>query len=282
MKALLEAGVHFGHQTRRWNPKMAKYIFGSRNKIHIVDLQKTVKELKKAYKYVRDSIAEGKEILFVGTKKQAAEPIREEARRCSAFFVCERWLGGTLTNFETIKKSIARLNELNRMKADGVFKATSKKEASKLEKERLKMEKSLEGIKDMDKLPGLIFVIDPNEEATAVAEARKLKIPVVAVCDTNCDPDQIDHPIPGNDDAIRAVRLFCQTMADAVIEGNQISGKNSEPQEVLDAKITGAPADEVDKNIEFGKEEENPEKKSDAENNNKENESEVKVDEPVN
>jgi len=225
MKALLEAGVHFGHQTRRWNPKMAKFIFGTRNKIHIVDLQKTVKELKKAYKVVRDSIIEGKTILFVGTKKQAQTPLKEEATRCGAFFVCDRWLGGTLKNFETIKKSIARLNELNKMKDDGLFALLSKKEQSQKERERLKLFKSLEGIKDMKQPPGLMFIVDPSEEATAVQEARKLKIPVVAICDTNCDPDIIDYPIPGNDDAIRAVKLFCSIIADAVLEGKGLVNK---------------------------------------------------------
>ncbi|MHB9154055.1 MAG: 30S ribosomal protein S2 [Endomicrobiales bacterium] len=225
MKALLEAGVHFGHQTRRWNPKMAKYIFGTRNKIHIVDLQKTVKELKKAYKFVRDSVGEKKSILFVGTKKQAQLPVKEEAQRCGAFYISDRWLGGTLTNFETIKKSINRLNELNRMKTEGLFKILSKKEASQREKERARLEKSLEGIKDMKTLPGLLFIIDPSEESTAVAEGRKLEIPVVAVCDTNCDPDAVDYPIPGNDDAIRAVKLFCSIMADAVLEGKGLANK---------------------------------------------------------
>ncbi|MCX5778351.1 MAG: 30S ribosomal protein S2 [Elusimicrobia bacterium] len=227
MKALLEAGVHFGHQTRRWNPKMAKFIFGTRNKIHIVDLQKTVKELKKSYKFVRDSVCEGKSVLFVGTKKQAQTPIKEEALRCGAFFVSDRWLGGTLTNFDTLKRSIARLKELTRMKTEGVFDILSKKESSKLEKERFRMEKSLEGIKDMKKLPDLLFIIDPSEETTAVAEARKLKIPIVAICDTNCDPDIISHPIPGNDDAIRAVKLFCSIMGDAVLEGKGMSEKQA-------------------------------------------------------
>ncbi|MCK9582079.1 MAG: 30S ribosomal protein S2 [Endomicrobiales bacterium] len=228
MKALLEAGVHFGHQTRRWNPKMAKYIFGTRNKIHIIDLQKTVKELKKAYKYVRDAVSEKKEILFVGTKKQAQIPLKEEAVRCGAFFVCDRWLGGTLTNFETLKKSIGRLNQLDRMKADGIFAVLSKKELSKLEKERAKLHKSLEGIKDMKSLPGLVFIIDPVEEHTAIAEARKLGIPIVAVCDTNCNPDDIDHPVPGNDDAIRAVKLFCSIVADAVLEGKDMVAKTTD------------------------------------------------------
>jgi small subunit ribosomal protein S2 len=228
MKALLEAGVHFGHQTRRWNPKMAKYIFGTRNKIHIVDLQKTVKELKKTYKYVRDSVAEGKTILFIGTKKQAQTPLREEATRCGAFFVNERWLGGTLTNFETIKKSIARLQQLDKMKADGLFDVLSKKEASQRTKERTRLVKFLDGIKDMKEIPGLVFIVDPSEERTAVQEARKLGVPVVAICDTNCDPDEIDYPIPGNDDAIRAVKLFCSIMADAVLEGKGLLNKQEE------------------------------------------------------
>lgn len=225
MKALLEAGVHFGHQTRRWNPKMAKYIFGTRNKIHIIDLQKTLKELKKNYKVVRDYVAEGREIIFVGTKKQAQVPVKEEALRCGAFFVAERWLGGTLTNFETLKKSIARYKEIEKMKEDGVFKVLSKKEQSQIEKERVKLEKSLEGLKNMTKLPGLMFVIDPHEESTAISEARKLGIPIVAVCDTNCDPDLVEYPIPGNDDAIRAVKLFCSIIADAVLEGKGVVEK---------------------------------------------------------
>jgi len=256
MKALLEAGVHFGHQTRRWNPKMAKYIFGSRNKIHIVDLQKTVKELKKAYKFVRDSVAEGKTILFVGTKKQAQIPVREEALRCGAFFICDRWLGGTLTNFETIKKSIARLNEIDRMKSDGVFKVLSKKESSRLDKERMRMEKSLEGIKQMKNLPGLIFLVDPSEEGTAVAEARKLKIPVTAICDTNCNPDLVDYPIPGNDDAIRAVKLFCTIIADAVMEGRGLLSKQEDKAVVSEtgtvpSEAAGVAEPDVNKPIEL-------------------------------
>jgi small subunit ribosomal protein S2 len=225
MKALLEAGVHFGHQTRRWNPKMAKYIFGTRNKIHIIDLQKTLKELKKNYKIIRDFVAEGKEMIFVGTKKQAQLPIKEEALRCGAYFVAERWLGGTLTNFETLKKSIARYKEINKMKDSGVFTLLSKKEQSQIERERIKLEKSLEGLKNMSSLPGLMFVVDSHEEATAVLEAKKLNIPVVAICDTNCDPDLIDYPIPGNDDAIRAVKLFCSVIADAVLEGKGVVEK---------------------------------------------------------
>lgn len=245
MKALLEAGVHFGHQTRRWNPKMAKYIFGTRNKIHIVDLQKTVKELKRSYKYVRDAVAEGNKVLFVGTKKQAQTPIRDEALRCGAFFVSERWLGGTLTNFETLKRSIGRLKELTRMKDEGVFAILSKKESSKLDKERARMEKSLEGIKDMSKLPDLIFIIDPSEETTAVAEARKLNIPIVAICDTNCDPDLITYPIPGNDDAIRAVKLFCSIMGDAVLEGKAMGEKQAVAAAAAAAASSDLPAVDI-------------------------------------
>src|ERR1700687_1802466 len=198
MKALLEAGVHFGHQTRRWNPKMAKYIFGSRSNIHIIDLQKTAKELKKAYKFIRDMAASNRPVLFVGTKKHAQEAISTEALRCGAFFVRERWLGGTLTNFDTIKRSIGRLNELDKMKSDGLFRVMSKKEVSRLEKERLRLTKTLSGFKGMERLPGCLFVIDPVQEHTAVLEARRMEMPVVAVCDTNCDPDLIDYPVPGN------------------------------------------------------------------------------------
>jgi small subunit ribosomal protein S2 len=225
MKALLEAGAHFGHQTRRWNPKMAKFIFGTRNKIHIIDLQKTLKELKKTYKVIRDFVAEGREVIFVGTKRQAQLTVKEEALRCGAYFVAEKWLGGTLTNFETLKKSIARYSEIEKMKEDGVFKVLSKKEQSQIERERLKLEKSLEGLKNMSTLPSLMFVVDSHEEVTAVLEARRLNIPVVAICDTNCDPDLIDYPIPGNDDAIRAVRLICSIVADAVLEGKGITEK---------------------------------------------------------
>lgn len=228
MKTLLEAGVHFGHQTRRWNPKMSKFIFGKRNKIHIIDLQKTLKELKKNYKLIRDYISEGKEIIFVGTKKQAQNSVKEEALRCGACFVSERWLGGTLTNFETLKKSIMRYSEIENMKKDGVFKFLSKKEQSQIEKERIRLEKSLEGLKKMSNLPDIMFVIDSHEETTAVLEARKLNIPIVAICDTNCDPDLVDYPIPGNDDAIRAVKLFCSTVADAVLEGKNLAKKNED------------------------------------------------------
>jgi small subunit ribosomal protein S2 len=229
MKALLEAGVHFGHQTRRWNPKMAKYIFGSRSNIHIIDLQKTAKELKKAYKFIRDMASQGRPILFVGTKKQAQDAIVSESQRCGAFFVSERWLGGTLTNFETIRRSIGRLNELDKMKADGLFRVMSKKEVSRLEKERLRLTKTLSGFKGMSGLPGCLFVIDPVQENTAILEARRMEIPVVAVCDTNCDPDLIDYPIPGNDDAIRSVKLFCTLVADAILEGKAEAEKAATP-----------------------------------------------------
>ncbi|MCL2390794.1 MAG: 30S ribosomal protein S2, partial [Endomicrobia bacterium] len=198
---------------------------------------KTLKELKKNYKVVRDFVSEGREIIFVGTKKQAQQPVKEEALRCGAFFVSERWLGGTLTNFETLKKSIARFREIEKMKEEGVFRLLSKKEQSQIEKERLRLVKSLEGLKEMSKLPGVMFVVDPHEEATAVSEARKLGIPVVAVCDTNCDPDLVDHVIPGNDDAIRAVKLFCSIVADAVLEGKGVTEKKEEDaEETAEAK----------------------------------------------
>ena len=246
MKALLEAGVHFGHQTRRWNPKMSKYIFGTRNKIHIIDLQKTLKELKKNYKVIRDYIAEGRNIIFVGTKKQAQIPLKEEALRCGAFFVCDRWLGGTLTNFETLKKSINRYKEIEKMKEENIFDLLSKKEQSRLEKERTRLVKSLEGLKDMSKLPGLMFVIDPYEEATAIAEARKLGIPIVAVCDTNCDPDLVDYPVPGNDDAIRAVKLFCSIVADAVLEGKGVIEKKDETSSENAEQNVQAPSENIE------------------------------------
>lgn len=223
MKALLEAGVHFGHQTRRWNPKMSKFIFGSRNNIHIIDLQKTVKELKKALNYVRDLAAEGKTLLFVGTKKQAREAIAQEAARCNMPYVRDRWLGGTLTNFETVRKSARRLQELERMKQTGVFGSLSKKEAMWREKDMKRLGKSLDGIKSMDRLPDALFIVDPVQEITAVTEARRIEIPIVSICDTNCDPDLIDWPMPGNDDAIRSVRLFCKLVADSVLEGRELS-----------------------------------------------------------
>jgi small subunit ribosomal protein S2 len=221
MKQLLEAGVHFGHQTRRWNPKMGKYIFTERNGIYIIDLQKTVKMMEQAYNFVRELAANGGNILFVGTKKQAQEAVKEEAERCDMFYVNHRWLGGTLTNFQTIRKRIERLHELERMEEDGTFDVLPKKEVILLKKEQAKLEKFLGGIKHMKKLPDAIFVIDPRKERIAVAEARKLNIPIVAIVDTNCDPDEVDYVIPGNDDAIRAVRLFTGKIADAILEGRQ-------------------------------------------------------------
>ncbi|MCK9171876.1 30S ribosomal protein S2 [Desulfuromonas thiophila] len=221
MKQLLEAGVHFGHQTKRWNPKMKPYIFGARNGIYIIDLQRTVRYFRTAYAFVKSVIEKGDAVLFVGTKKQAQDAIREEAERCGQYYVNHRWLGGMLTNFATIKGSIDRLKKIETMAQDGTFELLTKKEVLQLERERLKLEKNLGGIKGMGKLPGAMFVIDPKKEAIAVCEAKKLGIPVVAVVDTNCDPDEIDYIIPGNDDAIRAIRLFVSSMADACLEGGQ-------------------------------------------------------------
>ena len=221
MKQLLEAGVHFGHQTRRWNPKMATYIYTERNGIYIVDLQKTVKKLEEAYNFVKDVAASGKTVLFVGTKKQAQEAIKEEATRCSMFYVNSRWLGGMLTNFTTMRGRVDRMNQLKKMEEDGTFDMLPKKEVIKLMHEQEKLEKYLGGVKDMKQLPGAVFVVDPRKEHNAIAEARKLKIPVVAIVDTNCDPDEIDYVIPGNDDAIRAIRLISGVMANAVTEGKQ-------------------------------------------------------------
>ncbi len=219
MKAMLEAGVHFGHQTRRWNPKMSRFIFGERNAIHIIDLQKTVKELKKVGQWVRDQAALGKKFLFVGTKKQAQDLLKAEAERCGAAYVSEKWLGGTLTNYATLKKSLKRLEELEKWQTDGIFSVLPKKEVSRLNKEMAKLSKNLSGLRKLDGPPDIMFVVDPVEEDLAVAEARKLNIPIVAICDTDCDPDLIDHPIPGNDDAARSIKLFCGLIADAVLEG---------------------------------------------------------------
>lgn len=221
MKQLLEAGVHFGHQTRRWNPKMAKYIFTERNGIYIIDLQKTVRKVDEAYNFMRDSAMEGKNVLFVGTKKQAQESIESEAQRCNMFYVSNRWLGGMLTNFGTIRKRVDRLNEIDEMEKNGQFDVLPKKEVIKLQHEREKLENNLGGIRNMKSLPGLLFVVDPKKEHLAIDEARKLGIPIVAITDTNCDPDLIDYPIPGNDDAIRAVKLISSKMADAVLEGRE-------------------------------------------------------------
>jgi small subunit ribosomal protein S2 len=221
MKQLLEAGVHFGHQTRRWNPKMAEYIFTERNGIYIIDLQKTVKKIDEAYYFIRDVVTEGNGVLFVGTKKQAQDSIKEEAERCGQYFVNARWLGGMLTNFKTIRKRVDRLNQLLEMENGGVFNVLPKKEVIKLRGEMDKLFKYLGGIKDMRRLPGVLFVVDPRKERIAILEARKLKIPVVAIVDTNCDPDEVDYVIPGNDDAIRAVKLIASKIADCVIEGRQ-------------------------------------------------------------
>ena len=221
MKQLLEAGVHFGHQTRRWNPKMAEYIFTERNGIYIIDLQKTVKKLEEAYNFVRDVVANGEDILFVGTKKQAGDSIKEEALRCGMHYVNARWLGGMMTNFKTIKRRIKRLEQLRTMQEDGTFDLLPKKEVIKLNLEIEKLEKFMGGIKHMDKLPGALFVVDPRKEKIAVSEAKNLGIPVVAIVDTNCDPDDVDYVIPGNDDAIRAVKLLAGAMADAVLEAKQ-------------------------------------------------------------
>ncbi|MDO4567172.1 MAG: 30S ribosomal protein S2 [Oscillospiraceae bacterium] len=239
MKQLLEAGVHFGHQTRRWNPKMAPYIFTERNGIYIIDLQKTVKMLDTAYEFVRESATHG-DILFVGTKKQAQESIKDEAERCGMHFVNARWLGGMLTNFRTIRRRIARLDQLNKMKEDGTFELLTKKEVSKLELEIEKLEKFLGGVKNMDELPAALFIVDTRKEHIAVAEARKLGIPIVAIVDTNCDPDEIDYIIPGNDDAIRAVKLISAAMADAVITARQGEQLLAEAESESDAEAEEA------------------------------------------
>ena len=234
MKQLLEAGVHFGHQTRRWNPKMAPYIYTERNGIYIIDLQKTVKKLEEAYAFVRDTAANGGDILFVGTKKQAQDAIKEEAERVGMYFVNARWLGGMLTNFKTMRGRIDRLAQLHKMEEDGTFQMLPKKEVIKLTGEIAKLEKYLGGVREMKKLPGAIFIVDPRKERNAIAEAKKLGIPIVAIVDTNCDPDEIDYVIPGNDDAIRAIKLISQTMANAVIEGRQ--GEDAAETEAAEAQ----------------------------------------------
>jgi small subunit ribosomal protein S2 len=241
MKQLLEAGVHFGHQTRRWNPKMAEYIFTERNGIYIIDLQKTVKKVEEAYYFVRDIAANGEDILFVGTKKQAQDSIKEEAERVGMYYVNARWLGGMMTNFKTIQKRIDRLAQINKMEEEGTFDLLPKKEVIKLKAQRDKLEKYLGGIKDMKKLPGALFVVDPRKEHIAITEAKKLGIPVVAIVDTNCDPDDVDYVIPGNDDAIRAVKLIASTMANAIIEGRQ--GEDALP--VREDAQEEAPQEEV-------------------------------------
>ena len=241
MKQLLEAGVHFGHQTRRWNPKMAQYIFTERNGIYIIDLQKTVKKLEEAYLFVRDAAADGSDVLFVGTKKQAQDSVKEEAIRCGMPYVNARWLGGMLTNFNTIKRRIKRLEQLKKIEADGTFDLLPKKEVIKLKLEIEKLEKFMGGIVNMKKQPAAMFIVDPRKERIAVQEAHKLGIPIVAIVDTNCDPDEIDYVIPGNDDAIRAVRLIAGAMADAVIEGRQ--GEQEAPAEEVAEEATEAAAE---------------------------------------
>ena len=240
MKQLLEAGVHFGHQTRRWNPKMASYIYTERNGIYIIDLQKTVKKLEEAYNFVRDLAANGETLLFVGTKKQAQEAIKEEAERVGMYYVNARWLGGMLTNFKTMRTRVERLNQLHKMQEDGTFAMLPKKEVAKLNLEIEKLEKYLGGVKNMKKLPGALFIVDPRKERNAIAEARKLHIPIVAIVDTNCDPDEIDYVVPGNDDAIRAIKLISATMANAVQEGKQGEDVQEAPVEV--AEVSEAPA----------------------------------------
>ncbi|RJQ11298.1 MAG: 30S ribosomal protein S2 [Bacillota bacterium] len=224
MKQLLEAGVHFGHQTRRWNPKMQAFIFTERNGIYIIDLQKTVRKMEEAYNFVRDTVAEGGTVLFVGTKKQAQETVEFEADRCGMYYVNQRWLGGMLTNFSTIRKRIQRLNELERMQGDEQFSLLPKKEQRVLMHDKAKLEKYLKGIKQMTSLPDIVYIVDPRKENIAVLEARRLDIPIVAIVDTNCDPDEVDYVIPGNDDAIRAVKLITSRLADAVLEGRQVAG----------------------------------------------------------
>ncbi len=246
MKELLEAGVHFGHQTKRWNPKMKPYIFGSRNGIHIIDLQKTVELFDVAYQFIVKTVAEGKKILFVGTKKQAKDAIIEEAQRCGMFYVAHRWLGGTLTNFQTIKKSIEKLKQLEAMKKDGTLERYPKKEQMRLEKKLQKLQKNLGGIKDMEELPGAVFIVDTKKEHIAVKEARKLGIPVVAIADTNCDPDEIDYPIPGNDDAIRAIRLICSKIADACLEGLKILEERKAEEAAKEEKEVVPPVEKAE------------------------------------
>ena len=241
MKSLLEAGVHFGHQTRRWNPKMKKYIFTERNGIYIIDLQKTVGKIEEAYDFVRETAQNGGQVLFVGTKKQAQDAIEKEAKRCGEFYINQRWLGGLLTNYQTIKKRIARLKDLEEMETDGRFDVLPKKEVIGLRHERERLEKFLGGIKDMNGLPDVMYVVDPKKENIAVKEAQKLGIPIVGILDTNCDPDELDYPIPGNDDAIRAVKLITETMANAVLEGKQ--GAQDHAEEEVEATETSEEAE---------------------------------------
>ncbi len=249
MKSLLESGVHFGHQTKRWDPRMKKYIFTARNGIHIIDLQKTVVAIKEAYEVVRQQVKDGKSILFVGTKKQAQQAIEREAKRCGMYYVNNRWLGGMLTNFQTIKKSIHRLKKIDKMEVDGTFESLTKKEVAKLNKERARLEKNLGGIKEMKELPGAIFIIDTRKEAIAVAEAKRMGIPIIAVVDTNCDPTDIDYPVPGNDDAIRAITLFTQIIANAVIDADNEVGieiiENLQEEELAEVDVDPSAKEDV-------------------------------------
>jgi len=280
MKQLLEAGVHFGHQTRRWNPKMARYIYGERNGIYIIDLQKTVKKLKEATRFVRDTVATGEKVIFVGTKKQAKDSVQEEAKRCGMYYVDQRWLGGTLTNFQTIKKTIMRMKDLERMITDGSLDSLPKKERLQASKELAKMQRSLGGIKDMDELPGAIFVVDTKKEHNAIAEGRKLGIPIVGIVDTNCDPDEVDYIIPGNDDAIRAVRLIASLIAESVLDGLEIRRQELERQQKEEAAQAAGEAEEqgmesqADKTTEPQSETEStPPASADSNNNNESHDS---------
>jgi small subunit ribosomal protein S2 len=274
MKQLLEAGVHFGHQTRRWNPKMSEYIFTERNGIHIIDLQKTVKQIELAYDFVKNIVLNGGEVLFVGTKKQAQECVEEEALRCGMFFINTRWLGGTLTNYKTIEKRIAYLKKLHEMENNGTFESLPKKEVIKLKAEMEKLEKNLGGIKDMHGIPNVLFVIDPKKERNAVLEAKKLDIPVVAIIDTNCDPDEVDYVIPGNDDAIRAVKLITSVIANSVIEANQGESFSVEDDEEIDmTKLTEEELLKIkkeEKRVEEAKKEKAKKAKIETENNSDE------------
>ncbi len=245
MKQLLEAGVHFGHQTRRWDPKMAEYIFQARNGIHIIDLQKTSKKIDEAYKFMKELSEEGKTVLFVGTKKQAQECMKEAAQMCGMYYVDQRWLGGMLTNFGTIRTRIQRLKDLEKMQEDGTFDVLPKKEVIQLKKEMEKLEKNLGGIKDMEELPGALFIVDPKKERIAILEARKLNIPVVGLIDTNCNPEDVDYPIPGNDDAIRAVKLIAEVMANAVIEGRQGETFEVAQEEQVNEEVAPTSIEEV-------------------------------------
>ena len=262
MKQLLEAGVHFGHQTRRWDPKMAEYIFQARNGIHIIDLQKTSKKLDEAYAFIKEQAEEGKTILFVGTKKQAQECVKNAAEKCGMYYVDQRWLGGMLTNFGTIKKRVQRLKDLEKMSEDGTFDVLPKKEVILLKKEMEKLERNLGGIKEMEELPGVIFLVDPKKERIAILEAKKLNIPVVGLVDTNCNPEELDYPIPGNDDAIRAVALIADVMANAVIEGKQgESFDNQQEEQEQEVETSENPSmEEVVENAEGTKQEEKVEK----------------------